>query len=794
MHVHHAWARVSLQALLLGGASPRAANLHNQSALRVARRFSLPRMEALLARHGTAPLTGTDADADADADADDIAYPAHRAPQSERAASSLDRLSVTLGSGDGGGGEGVLPPAAARRAARVWAAQGTVVFPRLLGAAAVAPLVAHARALFHEHASGPDLSLTIRQSKQRALRPLAIARGGDALRLIASRLEPFLAEALGPSVAILECGVMRTSPGAQDQSFHADVIHFDAQLASVQISLVDTAATQGALEVVPASHGGGGGGGRDGDAGGVPIAVPAGTVTFYSPHLRHRGRGNSHRDERLFLGLTLLARGGVVPSGIPYAVEQSDVGRWWLEGGEVRQVETAAADRSEAAALPEAQVEAQAEAQAQAQAEAQTVMPSEAQSEVQAGAAGEAGTEAAGETEPGEAGTCQADADPSRAPRAARLAGRALQLHLQVEALREQQQSQQQGQSQAAAQAVTAAAQRLQHRKERVQQEAITAFTAALALDTSQADVWFQLSTSLFLAGETAEAHHVSARGARHHPADERLGGVFEAAFPPHGDSPPAPAPTAAAAPATAGSSAGFTSVETHWRSVQMPAGASCVEPLTRDAHAYAHFGATPQVYTSRAPLLRPEECAAAIRAAEGWAATTGGWSTSRHFEVPTTDVPLRHLTSLLPSLNRALRDVLLPAAAAAYYPAATASAVRLRVLDGFLVRYQAGKQAGLPTHCDQSLLSYTIALNEPTEYEGGGTFFRALGAALDAPHAGHAVLFPGRLEHAGQPITRGTRYVIVLFMGFEDNGSGRAEGWVLRGLEERRQSVCQVP
>ena len=106
-----------------------------------------------------------------------------------------------------------------------------------------------------------------------------------------------------------------------------------------------------------------------------------------------------------------------------------------------------------------------------------------------------------------------------------------------------------------------------------------------------------------------------------------------------------------------------------------MPAGAACVEALTRDAHAHAHFGATPQVYTSRAPLLRAAECAAAIRAAEGWAATTGGWSTSRHFEVPTTDVPLRHLTSLLPSLNRALRDVLLPAAAAAYYSAATAGA-----------------------------------------------------------------------------------------------------------------------
>ena len=394
--------------------------------------------------------------------------------------------------------------------------------------------------------------------------------------------------------------------------------------------------------------------------------------------------------------------------------------------------------------------------------EAQTVTPPEAQAELQAGAAGEAGTEAAGEPAPEEEGTCPADAGPSRAPRAARLAERALELHLQVEEMREQQQGEErampQRPSKAAAQAAAAAAQRLQRRKERVQLEAITTFTKALALDTSRADVWFQLSTSLYLAGETAEAHRVSVRGARHHPTDERLGGIFEAAFPPQGDTAPAAATPAPAASAAAGSSAGFTAAETSWKSVQMPAGASCTEALTRDAHAHAHFGATPLVYTSLTPLLRADECAAAIRAAEAWAASAGGWTTSRHFAVPTTDVPLRHLTSLLPALNRALRDVLLPAAAAAYYPAAMARAARLRVLDGFLVRYTAGEQAGLPTHCDQSLLSYTIALNEPTEYEGGGTYFRAIGAALDAPHAGHAVLFPGRLEHAGGSPSREAR------------------------------------
>ena len=116
----------------------------------------------------------------------------------------------------------------------------------------------------------------------------------------------------------------------------------------------------------------------------------------------------------------------------------------------------------------------------------------------------------------------------------------------------------------------------------------------------------------------------------------------------------------------------------------------------------------------------------------------------------------------LLHSFNDALHTLLLPALSACY-PEAAREASRLRVLDCFLVRYDAAKQASLPTHTDQSRLSFTIALNEPSEYEGGGTWFRGLGRAVDAPAAGHAVLFPGRVEHGGHPISKGVRYIIVL-------------------------------
>ena len=153
---------------------------------------------------------------------------------------------------------------------------------------------------------------------------------------------------------------------------------------------------------------------------------------------------------------------------------------------------------------------------------------------------------------------------------------------------------------------------------------------------------------------------------------------------------------------------------------------------------------------------------------------------------VPTTDIPLTALPELLHgdgSFTEALHTLLLPALSACY-PTAAPEAARLRVLDCFLVRYDAAHQASLPIHTDQSLLSFTIALNDPSEYQGGGTFFRGLGRPVDAPAAGHAVLFPGKVEHGGHPISKGVRYIIVLFMGYEANRmSNRSRGYSLQPL-----------
>ena len=58
---------------------------------------------------------------------------------------------------------------------------------------------------------------------------------------------------------------------------------------------------------------------------------------------------------------------------------------------------------------------------------------------------------------------------------------------------------------------------------------------------------------------------------------------------------------------------------------------------------------------------------------------------------------------------------------------------------------------------------------------------------AVDAPAAGHAVLFPGKVEHGGHPISKGVRYIIVLFMGYESNRmSNRTAGYSLQPLRSQ--------
>jgi hypothetical protein len=69
------------------------------------------------------------------------------------------------------------------------------------------------------------------------------------------------------------------------------------------------------------------------------------------------------------------------------------------------------------------------------------------------------------------------------------------------------------------------------------------------------------------------------------------------------------------------------------------------------------------RVFASSLPLLSPSECQWIIDLAEREAQQRGGegWSTSRHYAVPTTDLPVQQMPALLSWFNEAMATRLGP-------------------------------------------------------------------------------------------------------------------------------------
>ena len=82
-------------------------------------------------------------------------------------------------------------------------------------------------------------------------------------------------------------------------------------------------------------------------------------------------------------------------------------------------------------------------------------------------------------------------------------------------------------------------------------------------------------------------------------------------------------------------------------------------------------------------------------------------------------------------------------------------------------MRYSAlaGEQRELSMHTDGSIFSFNILLNDPTDFDGGGTYFEP--TAMTAREArGTAIGHSGQVRHSGLAITRGERYLLVGFIG----------------------------
>jgi hypothetical protein len=111
------------------------------------------------------------------------------------------------------------------------------------------------------------------------------------------------------------------------------------------------------------------------------------------------------------------------------------------------------------------------------------------------------------------------------------------------------------------------------------------------------------------------------------------------------------------------------------------------------------------------------------------------------------------------------------------YYPTAKVQAKSLPSQPNhfFIIKYTAdGKNASFGLHVDHTEVTVNIALSD--DFDGGGTFMRASskGAPTEAgrssqgfclrPRPGTALVHNGEVAHAGNAITRGSRYVLVAF------------------------------
>lgn len=205
-------------------------------------------------------------------------------------------------------------------------------------------------------------------------------------------------------------------------------------------------------------------------------------------------------------------------------------------------------------------------------------------------------------------------------------------------------------------------------------------------------------------------------------------------------------------------------------------------------------------VFRSKTPLLDPKECAWVIEQVEAQAAVSG-WTKDRHVQAPTTDIPVSAVPAIRDWFDEQLTTTLFPMLAARY-PDAIADPTELRVLDAFVVRYDAREQASLPTHQDENTFSFTIALNDRSEYEGGGTCFTRLKPVgvqgefeetLLNADAGGVVAFPGKLRHGGNVVTSGRR-VRSLAWPLIEHGHAYARAFPRLLFSEREEAEESQP
>jgi hypothetical protein len=185
-------------------------------------------------------------------------------------------------------------------------------------------------------------------------------------------------------------------------------------------------------------------------------------------------------------------------------------------------------------------------------------------------------------------------------------------------------------------------------------------------------------------------------------------------------------------------------------------------------------------------PLLSEEESKIAVDMAIEYATSTGRWEEpdfDRHVSYATCDFPVENCENLENYLKDIGFDGRLWKELSDLYDV---DAADLSYLDLFVAHYQSKDEENtsimdrLEAHRDGTLLSFSLLLNSPEEFTGGGTFYDALrdvapsgilhgGGVIRPDQAGQAVLHCGKILHGADVVTSGSRTVLVGFVDVPD-------------------------
>lgn len=140
------------------------------------------------------------------------------------------------------------------------------------------------------------------------------------------------------------------------------------------------------------------------------------------------------------------------------------------------------------------------------------------------------------------------------------------------------------------------------------------------------------------------------------------------------------------------------------------------------------------------------------------------GWNTFRHPNYPTIDIPLEVINPVFKCCAFAFRNLFKQI----FKSYCITEKYTANIADMFIVKYEVDSQKSLNIHKDGTHLSFNIMLSDKNDYEGGGTYFDD--GITYYLNCGDVLVHSGYINHGSHDITKGARYVLVVFFNIVEN------------------------